>query len=103
MQPLVSLLSVAGPISLIVAQVVMALLSKRLGEVTKRAPTYRWFFVSAGLVSISILLQLLGIVSGGEAAFAIVYDIFLTLGLALSVVIAWKYWSWLLSESSKKA
>ena len=103
MQPFVSVLGVLGPISLVIAQVVMALLSKRLGEVTKRPPTYRWFYVGAGLVAASILLQLVDIFSGSDSVAAVVYDSLFLLGLALSVIIAWKYWSWLLSESSKKA
>src|SRR5262249_5598324 len=98
-----SILSVLGPLSLIVAQVVMALLSKRLGEVTKRPPTYRWFYLGAGLVGVSILLQVVDILSGLERVASLLYDALFLLGLAVSVVVAWSYWSWLLSESRNKA
>ena len=103
MQPIISILSLLGPISLIIAQVVMGLLSKRLGEVTKRPPLYRWFYVGAGLVGASIVLQLTDVLFQAGSAVVILYDLVFTLGLALSIIVAWKYWGWLLSESGKKA
>lgn len=94
------LLGLIGPASIIVALVVLALLSERLGAVTKRAPIYRWFFVSVALIGISIVARLIA-PDALDYRAALLYDIPLAVGLTLAVVIAWRYWSWLLSERGK--
>ena len=94
------LLGLIGPASMIVALIVLALLSQRLGAVTKRAPIYRWFFVSAVLIGFSIVARLFA-PDALDYRAALLYDVPLALGLTLAVVIAWRYWSWLLSERGK--
>ncbi len=104
---LLTLLGLCGPASIIVALIVLALLSQRLGAVTKRPPLYRWLFVSVVLVGISVISRLvnLGTAESLDHGSAVVMldDITLALGLTLAVIVAWRYWSWLLSERGKDA
>ncbi|MBZ0294728.1 MAG: hypothetical protein K8L99_19350, partial [Anaerolineae bacterium] len=53
------LFGLLGSVALFVMLVVMGLLSKRLGSVTRTPPYYVWFFVAAALIGISALLQML--------------------------------------------
>lgn len=94
------LLSLAGPASIIVVVLLMRSLSKRLGAVTRRPPIYRWFTVSAVCVSISIALRLVREVNDGplDGQRALLYDIPFAIGLLIAVVVAWRYWGWLLYE-----
>jgi hypothetical protein len=96
----IALFSFVGPVSIVVALVVMASLSRRLGEVTRRPPLYRWFLVGAALVGLSIVLRLSRIDSSGRLGeqAALLYDVPLVVGLLVSVVVAWRYWGWLLYE-----
>ncbi len=97
-----SLLGLCGPASIIVALIVLALLSQRLGAVTKRPPLYRWLFVSVALVGISVIARLVNLGAaeppGRGSIVVMLDDVPLALGLTLAVFIAWRYWSWLLSE-----
>lgn len=107
MDAVLSLLGLIGPASMIVALIVIALLSQRLGEVTKRAPLYRWFFLSAALVSVSVIWRIFGLIIPDmpmrDVDAELFYDLPLALGLVIAVVVAWRYWSWLLSERGKGA
>jgi hypothetical protein len=96
-------LGLVGPISIIVVLIVIAQLSHRLGAVTKRPPLYRAFYVSAALIALGVLARLLNIAKGAEFDYdaAVLYDVPLVVGLVLAVVVAWNYWSWLLSERGK--
>lgn len=100
------LLALAGPISICVALVVMALLSKRLGSVMRTPRYYLGFYVAAGLMAVSVLARLLNIGRGDALASTLGHDpvsVVLYIGLpsisiTVGLVIAWRYWSWLLAE-----
>ncbi len=94
------LFSLVGPVSIVVALVVLASLSRRLGAVTRRPPLYRWFFVGAALVALSIILRLVRLDSSGrlDTQAALFYDVPLVIGLLIAVIVAWRYWGWLLYE-----
>jgi hypothetical protein len=101
MNNLLTLFGLCGPASILIALVVLALLSQRLGAVTKRAPLYRWLFVSVALVGVSIIGRAINAVAPtSDPAYvtAMLYDVLFVLGLGLAVVVAWRYWSWLLHE-----
>jgi hypothetical protein len=104
MDNLFSLLGLLGPISLIVALVVIALLSQRLGSVTKRTALYRWYYVSVVLVTLSVIGKFIqmSVPEDQRNAAAAVADIAFTAGLCLAVVVAWRYWGWLLHERGKE-
>lgn len=101
MNNILALLSLLGPISVIVALVVIAQLSQRLGAVTKRPPIYRWFYVSVALVAVSIVERLITFVAPDSFNTPLLYDLPFAAALVIAVVIAWRYWSWLLSERGK--
>ncbi len=98
------LLGLVGPASFIVGLVVFALLSERLGAVTKRPPLYRWFFISIVLVSLGLAFRVTA--SGPSANLndqsALIYDLLIVAGLLLAVIVAWSYWGWLLREQEQE-
>ncbi len=100
-----ALLSLLGPVAIMIALVILALLSQRLGAVTKRPPLYRWLYVSVVLVGLGVIVRLLNLDApetlGNDYSTVMLYDILLALGLGLAVIIAWRYWSWLLREPSR--
>ncbi len=100
MSNLLALLALIGPASMIVALLVMAQLSQRLGAVTKRPPIYRWFYASIALLIIGILGRAGALLWPGvlEDTATLLYDTLVTIALVISLVVAWRYWSWLLSE-----
>jgi hypothetical protein len=88
---------------------ILANLSRRLGAVTKMPPYYRGFYVAIGLLTISILARVTlnsvalapelstGIVS--TPLFSLVaYHLPNALAMAISIVLAWRYWNWLFKE-----
>lgn len=100
------LLGLLGGIAIATALVVLGLLSKRLGSVTRTPPYYVWLYVAAGLMLVSILTRLVHLGQGPEVAVTLIEDkvsVLLYAGLpaiaiTLGVVVAWRYWSWLLAE-----
>ena len=97
MEQVLTLLSAAGPASLAVALAVMGLLSQRLGAVTKMPSHYRWFYIAAGMLGVSVVVRLLAVGGVGET-LALVYAGSLVLGGVIGVLTAWRYWSWLFGE-----
>lgn len=105
---LLPLIGMLGSVSLLIMLLVLGLLSRRLGSVTRTKPYYIWFFVGAALLGISGLLQMLN--AGGhiqisgenerEIVRLIIYTGLPALGVTVGVVVAWRYWSWLLAERS---
>jgi len=88
---------------------IFANLSRRLGEVTKMRRYYRGFYAAMGFLAVPILARILFISIAfspnttkniiDSALFALVlYHIPLVIGVAISVAIAWRYWSWLFKE-----
>lgn len=97
------LLSVAAPLALILALWVLAQISRRFGEVTHRPPLYRGFYVAMGLLVCPLVVRLLAIglsaeeaaELGGNSLIALAHNLPLVLGITLAVIIAWRYWGWL--------
>jgi hypothetical protein len=98
-----TLLSAAAPLALILALWVLAQISRRFGEVTHRPPLYRLFFIAIGLMICPLAMRLLAIGLtdresaewGGNSLEAAIHDFPLALAITLSVVVAWRYWGWL--------
>ncbi len=82
-------------------------LSRRLGAVTKMPPYYRWFFVGIVLTSIALISSVVrgaASLSCDESASIfttlgfglLAYHLPLFLGTVINLIVAWKYWGWLL-------
>lgn len=105
MSPVVNAFAaLVAPVSLAFAFVVMGLLSRKLGIATRAKPYYIGFFVAAFLMVINggarFLYALFPIQTGSMADSL---RVFLLNGLpalaaTLAVILAWRYWSWLLAE-----
>jgi hypothetical protein len=88
---------------------ILAELSKRLGLVTKMAPYYRGLYFGAGCVIFALAAWLLARAESAspelELAFLrtpladeLLYQLPLAVGMTVSLVVAWRYWGWLLRE-----
>lgn len=101
------LLSAAAPLALMISLWLLAQISRRFGEVTRRPPRFRLFYFSVGLMVLPTLVRLLAIGMtderradlGGNSVEALVHDLPLAVGITLALVIAWRYWGWLIYAS----
>jgi hypothetical protein len=100
------LFGLLGLSSIGVALLVMGLLSKRLGSVTRAPRYYLGFYVATLMVALSLLARLLN-VGRGVAAVAVLnrdlgwvllYNGIPALAITLGLFVGWRYWSWLLAE-----
>ena len=88
---------------------ILAELSKRLGLVTKMAPYYRGLYFGAGCVIFALVAWLLTRAESASSELGIAFlktplaDVLLhqfplAVGMTVSLVVAWRYWGWLLRE-----
>ena len=102
MNGLLSLLALVGPLSLIVALLVTALLSQRLSLALPHQKRYRWLLVSLGVATLGFSLRLLGLFGllGSDIAL-LTYTMVTAVALTIAVPVAWGYWGWLLGEGQR--
>lgn len=99
------IIAVVGLLSIAVALVVLGLLSKRLGKVTRAPGYYRVFFAAAGLILVSLFVRFMDALNAhvphaDDPTAVILYLGLPAFALTISLIIAWRYWSWLLAERS---
>ena len=102
------LFGLLGPISICIMFVVFGLLSRRLGRVTRARPFYLGFYLAALLVGLSGLARVVNLGLGAEVTarlhaedlLVLIYTGLMALGVTIAAFVAWRYWSWLLSERS---
>jgi hypothetical protein len=99
----VSLFSLLGMISVVVSLLVLGRLSHRLGKVTRAPRFYLGFYGAGVMIGLSVLARLLGDLNITVISTTDAFWVFLIVGLpafalTLSLIIAWRYWSWLLAE-----
>jgi hypothetical protein len=92
-----------GTLSVLLLFYILAKLSERFGNVIKMKPIYRYYYLAAGLVAISLVTQFLvarGEAEGSNDLWVLLagYYIPFSLGLTIGLVITWRYWSWLVTE-----
>lgn len=100
------ILSMIGLVSISAALVVLGLLSRRLGQVTHASPRYIGFFIAAALVGAGALARLLHLqvhihtltTLHHNIIWVLLYNGLPACGVTLGVIVAWRYWSWLLAE-----
>jgi hypothetical protein len=106
---LVTPLGVVGLIAVMYLLYIFANLSQRLGAVTKMKPYYRGFYVAMGFLSLSVVARIVlsnlatapplsGSLLTSPLFALIVFHIPFIIAAALSVGVAWRYWSWLFKE-----
>lgn len=98
------LISLVGPISIFILLIVLALLSKRMGSVTRAAPYYGGFYVAALFMGMSIGLRLFDdtprLAESQSPVHVLIYTGLPALAVTIAVIVAWRYWSWLFAERS---
>ncbi len=96
-----ALLGLLGPLSITLLLVVIGLLSKRLGEQTHAKPYYLGFYAAALLMLISAVVRILGNllnVPSDNLGWVMIEDGLPAIALTIGILMAWRYWSWLLAE-----
>jgi hypothetical protein len=109
MSVLVTPLGVVGLIAVIYLVYIFSNFSQRLGAVTKMPPYFRSFYVAMVLLSISTLARIIrsnptlatqsstGWLNSPTFDLAVYHAPFVV-AVAISVGVAWRYWSWLFKE-----
>jgi hypothetical protein len=98
-----------GLLAVISTLFTLAALSQRMGEVRKMPPLYRGFYFGIACLIAALLIRFLRVsallASSGGATFLsddrfylLAYHLPLAVGLTVSLVVTWWYWSWLLRE-----
>lgn len=99
-------LGVVGLIAVIYLMYIFANLSQRLGAVTRMSPHFRFFYAAMVLLGISMLARVirsngwLGWLNSDSSPlfYLMIYHIPFVIAIAISVGVAWYYWSWLFKE-----
>ncbi len=96
-------------LSVIYTFYILANLSRRYGEVIRMPPHYRGFHFAIGLVAVALgshLLRDMVILDPDQGPALLNNDWFylltfylpLALAVTLAIIVAWRYWSWILKE-----
>lgn len=103
---LAGIFAVIGIFSIGIALLILGLLSQRLGRVTRSRAYYVGFFIAAFLVVVGAVARVLHLSNQlasitnlhHNIVWVLLYNGVPAVGVTLSVIIAWRYWSWLLAE-----
>ena len=93
-------LGVVGLIAVIYLVYIFANLSQRLGAVTKMRPHFRLFYLAMALLGVSMLARVIrsnGLLNN-SLLYVATYHLPFVIAIAISVGVAWYYWSWLFKE-----
>jgi hypothetical protein len=99
-------------IALIYFLYIFATLSRRLGAVTKMKPYYRWLYVAAALVLVSLACEWIVLMfrAAPQAApelllsewfYLLGHTVPLLIAVALALIIVLCYWGWLFRERER--
>ena len=96
-------LSLTGLVAIMALLYIFAMLSKRLGAVTKMKPYYRGFYIAMLAVAIAMAAALLRQpgAPGDGSTYVFAYYLPLILAGAISLVVAYRYWGWLFRERTR--
>ncbi len=108
----VSLFGVLGTASVMFLMYTLAKLSERFGAVIKMPPIYRYFYLAAALVGVSVLTQALHLFNltwltwltwlTQPWVLLVTYYLPLSIGVTLALGITWRYWRWLVKEDRRE-
>ncbi len=104
-----TVLGTVGTFSLIVLFYILAKLSERFGSVIKMAPLYRYYYLAILFLAIGSIAHLFVVratltVEQSQVWYVapwflfLAYHLPLAIGVTIGLVIAWRYWSWLITE-----
>lgn len=85
-------------ITFITTFLVIASLSRIFGAARKKKPLYKLFYVASLMMSVSMVLNLVGLDLTLVGALAVILDL---MGLALGCAVTYFYWDWLPRELAK--
>ena len=89
-------------VALSVSMILLALLSRRLGQVTVAPPNYIGVLIGAALVGGSGIARIGYVLNASDLALDWwligAFDGIPSIGVTVAVVYAWRYWSWLFAE-----
>jgi hypothetical protein len=99
-------------IALLYLLYIFAILSRRLGAVTKMKPHYRWLYVAAALVVVSLAGEWIVLMfrAAPQAApellvsewvYLLGHTVPLLIAVVLTLVIVLRYWGWLFRERER--
>jgi hypothetical protein len=105
--PLLTLLGTFGPISIIVTLVILAELSRRLGDVLSISSAYRAYYLAAFCCLVSVAVRLYSLQfstedfrdMSGNHLVALLYSVPLAISVGIGVIVTWYYWGWLVYAS----
>jgi hypothetical protein len=96
------LLNATGTLAIALALFVLAMLSRRLGRVTHAKPTYIYMHISAVFIALSAIIKIANGLRdqpiNDAAIWVLVYNVVPAIGITISLMVAWRYWSWLFAE-----
>jgi hypothetical protein len=106
---MIPLLGSVSLLAIVLLLYILARLSERFGAVIKMQPLYRYYYPAGGLISFSFLIHLVVINSQlipglnlswltASWLLLLVYYLPLGVGLTISLIVTWRYWSWLVTE-----
>ena len=86
-------------ISVIILLLVIADLSKRIGEALQIPPLYRIFYVVAVLITISTFLDT---IFGSFEVVTLTTQLIRAISLVTTIPLCMRYWKWLFTENIKR-
>ena len=106
----ISFLGTLGTLSVIILFYILGKLSDRLGSVEKMSPLYRNYYVSIIFWALAFVIQLLvARINLTPEDFPgwlmspwfllLTYYLPMSIGATISILVTWRYWSWLISAS----
>ena len=109
MKVVIGLAGSLGLLAVIYMLFTLAAFSQRIGEVRKMPPLYRGFYVGTACLGLAFLGRFLRVSAllaspdklsflQGDLFYLFVYHLPLAVGLTVSLIVTWWYWSWLLRE-----
>lgn len=109
MKVIVGLAGSLGLLAIIYTLFTLAAFSQKIGLVRKMPPLYRGFYFGIACLIVSFFARFLRvsaflissdvpIFSDDDLFYLLAYHLPLAVGLTMSLVVTWRYWSWLLRE-----
>lgn len=95
-----------GMFSVVVVLLLIAELSKKLGRVTRASPAYIGLYGASLMVFVGVIARIANLTLTENKLielhknflWVLLYNAVPALGVTVGVIIAWRYWSWLLAE-----